>query len=379
MTEHQQPAGWYPSPDPDRRDRFARYWDGERWTSREIPIETSPDAAASKTEPPRGGAARRLARLAKLAIVVTVAALASLFVIYLLDTQGPMGYTFEQRASGVATLAQAPQLSVGSGSERTTITPFTTPGPGLSRIPDARWTLNEPLVLEWTSGAQGEVPQTFLIDLRDGGANVFARDRFVRVEITINDTDTHLRVWQPTLRWLIILDRTLVLDRTLDRPTAITSPTQQAPSPFIYPDSTCVRTVLEEESERFEGLTEALDLSARGSEEVLPTAVHMARIRDHARELTAWLDATGFIESRPASSRFPDMIERLFVAYDDLLAALEAGLAYDRATGKIDQRAFDLPHWRAYGWPDFSPIPETVRLFMLEDAVAICREHDADR
>ena len=372
MTEHQQPAGWYPSPDPDRRDRFARYWDGERWTSREIPIETSPDAAASKTEPPRGGAARRLARLAKLAIVVTVAALASLFVIYLLDTQGPMGYTFEQRASGVATLAQAPQLSVGSGSERTTITPFTTPGPGLSRIPDARWTLNEPLVLEWTSGAQGEVPQTFLIDLRDGGANVFARDRFVRVEITINDTDTHLRVWQPTLRWLIILDRTLVLDRTLDRPTVITSPTQQAPSPFIYSDSTCARMVLEEESERFEGLTEALDLSARFNRSTATTDIN---IRDHARELTAWLDATGFIESRPASSRFPDTIERLFVAYNDLLTALDDYYV----KGEIDDLALRRAYWRAYGWPYFNPIPEGVRRLMLEDAVAICRERDADR
>lgn len=216
VTEHQQPAGWYPSPDPDRRSRFARYWDGERWTSHEIAIDSSPDAPVRRAEPTepapgatggkdattreaeasRGGMARRLAWLPKLAIVVTLGVLTSLFVIDLLDADGPIGYSLQNDSTSINPLVNEPQLRVTTGQQTKDARVAQTRG-GLARIVGATWSLDETVTIEFVPAFPSEDGHTFVIDLRKDGANALSQNWFLRVDIVATNSTFEIEVSQP--------------------------------------------------------------------------------------------------------------------------------------------------------------------------------------
>lgn len=217
MTEHQQPAGWYPSPDPERRGRFARYWDGERWTAHEIPIETgsdapvrgteptehtpgadgdSADASASEVDASRGDVARRLAWLPKLAIVVTLGVVASLFVIDLLDADGPIGYSLQNDSTAINPLVNSPQLRVTTGQQTQDVRMAQTRG-GLARIVGATWSLDEPVTIEFIPAFPNEEGHTFVVDLRKDGASALNQNWFLRVDIVATNSTFEIEISQP--------------------------------------------------------------------------------------------------------------------------------------------------------------------------------------
>jgi len=292
----------------------------------------------------------------------------ALIVILTRDADGPVGYTFENRTTGVERLASDPRISVETGGTLVEVTPFPTGGAGLRRIEGARWSLKEPLIIGWDAGSEDELAYSVGFDLRSRGANMFAQDRFVRVDVIVSDSIVVFRVWQPTLRWFVFLDRALVHEQTIDRRRG---PGQFRP-PTTGPASECERI----EYERFVDLLPALDLEPRfrevfdrlhadGGIDEREGRELASTMRDHIAELSAALGSTGFLASRPDGSEFPTRIDTLIGAYADLA---DAWSDWSRGNDELN-RAFS-----AYADATSALNDLAAQALLRRDAEATCRE-----
>jgi hypothetical protein len=213
MTEHQQPAGWYPTPEPELRGRFARYWDGERWTDHRIAIDDAPAAPDHRPSPstpapappsahgdadlPRTGpVVRRLTWLPKLAIAVAVAVLVPLFVIEGLDATGPFGYSLQNETTANNPLVELPSVRVTIGAV-TRDFPLTQTGGGFSRVGGLTWSLDVPVTVEFVPAFDVEEGHTFVVDLRGGGANGLSDGWVLRVDVVATDSTFEVGINQP--------------------------------------------------------------------------------------------------------------------------------------------------------------------------------------
>lgn len=208
----QQPAGWYPSPDPTRRASHARYWDGIRWTEHEMLIEdilgpAEPVANESAAKRPEvsgpeivaSGRGRRL--LARSAVVLLIAA----FVLPLAgawferaNASGPVLFTLEDQTRWNDVI-NPPQLVVASGESTDRRTLAVSEDGSFLRIPDLVWTLDAPLRLELVPDYPSEESGQVVIDLYDNGARRLAQGWAVQVRIVATDQAFELIVSQPVV------------------------------------------------------------------------------------------------------------------------------------------------------------------------------------
>jgi hypothetical protein len=219
MSEHQQPAGWYPSPEPELRGRFARYWDGERWTDHRIAIDDSPATPgrqASPTEPapaapsapydagapPTAPVVRRLTWLPKLAIAIAVAVLVPLFVVERLDATGPFGYSLQNETTANNPLVELPSVRVTIGAV-TRDFPLTQTRGGFSRVGGLTWSLDVPVTVDFVPAFDEEDGHRFVVDLRRGGANGLSDGWTLRVDVVATDSTFEVAISQPVTRGFV--------------------------------------------------------------------------------------------------------------------------------------------------------------------------------
>jgi hypothetical protein len=217
MTDHQQPAGWYPSPEPDFRGRFARYWDGERWTDHRIAIDDTPAGpghqstpTAPTPAPPSSDDAdagsdpvgRRHIWLLRLAIALAIAVLVPLFLIERLDATGTFGYSLRNETTGTNPLVNAPsaRVTIGETTREFRLTPT---GTGFSRVGGLTWSLDAPITVEFVPAFDAEEGHRFLVDLRRGGANALSDGWNVRVDVVATDSTFEVAISQPVTRGFV--------------------------------------------------------------------------------------------------------------------------------------------------------------------------------
>lgn len=210
--EGQQPAGWYPSPDPTRRASHARYWDGLHWTEHEMLIEDFLGPAEPAVEGPvgehpevnrpeivAGGRGRRL--LARSAVVLLVAA----FVLPILgawferaNASGPVIFTLEDQTRWNDVI-NPPQLVVVSGQATDRRTLAVSEDGSFLRIPNLAWTLDVPLRVELIPSYPSEESGQVVIDLYENGARRLAQGWAVQVRIVATDQAFEIMVSQPVV------------------------------------------------------------------------------------------------------------------------------------------------------------------------------------
>lgn len=210
MTEHEQPAGWYRTPDPALRDRFARYWDGTAWTDHQIEIDPPAKPAAPKKVPPAvltppkpdsqpaaTRSARRVTWLPKLIIMLAVALVLSVLAFESIDASGPIAYSLSNETTPANALINAPELRVSRGGQFEQLRMSARRHGLLTRFTVVTWSLEEPLTIELIPAYPGEAGHTFVIDLRQGGANTLNQDWYLRVEVVATDQAFEIEVNQP--------------------------------------------------------------------------------------------------------------------------------------------------------------------------------------
>lgn len=210
MTEHEQPAGWYPTPDPALRDRFARYWDGTAWTDHQIELDPPAKPAAPKKVPPAAltppkpdsqpaatRSARRFTWLPKTIIALAVALVLSVLAFESIDASGPIGYSLSNETTPANALINAPELRVSRGNQFEQLRMSARRHGFLTRFTVVTWSLQEPLTIELIPAYPGESGHTFVIDLRQGGANTLNQDWYLRVDVVATDQAFEIEINQP--------------------------------------------------------------------------------------------------------------------------------------------------------------------------------------
>ena len=217
--EGEQPAGWYPSPDPTRRVTHARYWDGSRWTDHEIlvetalnPEQTSADSApASDDAPPAvpadspiapaatGVGRGLLARLAVALLIVAVALPAVAVWLESADASGPVVFILEDETvrNGVIT---APDLLVTSGDVTARRRLHIRQDGTFTILPDVKWSLDESLEIELIPSYPTEASGRVVLQLRENGARRLGNGWPVRIRIVATDRAFDVQVSQPVVR-----------------------------------------------------------------------------------------------------------------------------------------------------------------------------------
>ena len=214
VADQQQPAGWYPSPEPELSGRFARYWDGARWTNHQVelhdaltspvvepttePAAFPPEPSGDAGEPTLSGppAPRRFIWLARLAIAVIFALLMSLFVVERVDASGPLGYSLANETTNVNPLANRPRLRLTSG-EVTREFPIAQTAGRLSQVGGISWSLDEPLIVEFIPAFEAEESHRVVVDLRRDGASALNAGWFVRVDVVATNGSFEIEISQP--------------------------------------------------------------------------------------------------------------------------------------------------------------------------------------
>jgi hypothetical protein len=171
----------------------------------------------SPTLPPvdRTGVRRRLAALRFVLLLLVAVTLVPL-VLSLLDTRGPVGYSLYDVTTSVNPLAPGSTLTVRTGDTVSTALLLPQTEAGVQQIDGIDWRLDEPLVLTYTPEPASDETFAVTFDLRDEGANLLARGRFVRADLVISDEAARLVISQPTVRDLTI-ERRILHEVTLER------------------------------------------------------------------------------------------------------------------------------------------------------------------
>lgn len=215
------PPGWFPSPDPEHAGRFARYWDGSRWTEHLVEIDAttssgpprqpSPSVRPPAPSPPEAAAPdrqqdedgqprrRRWTRIPLVVLVLGVLVLGAALLVETIPADGPVGYslTDETSRNRIVNLPSV-RASVGTVSHSSSLTPRT--DQALTRIGGVRWNRSETLTIEFVPFYPEEQGTTIAIDVRGNGTNAFAQDRFVRIDVVARDDVFEITVRQPILR-----------------------------------------------------------------------------------------------------------------------------------------------------------------------------------
>jgi hypothetical protein len=226
------PAGWFPSPDPQHAGRFARYWDGARWTEHLVEIDAGDGGAgepdgplppATALAPPRaeagaappatasGIAQRRWARLPLTILVLSVSLLGSAFLIETIPADGPVGYSLIDETSANR-LVNPPSVraSVGAVSQDATMRPRA--DDVLRQIGEVRWNRTDLLEVEIIPFYPGEQGLEVVIDVGGNGTNAFAQNRFVRIDVVARDASFDVTVRRPVRRGFQVRQEVLLME-----------------------------------------------------------------------------------------------------------------------------------------------------------------------
>lgn len=378
MTEHEQPAGWYPTPDPALRDRFARYWDGTAWTDHQIEIAhaveqpareiapTAPAPASAPRQPDSRPTAerppRRLAWIPKVVIASAVVFMIAVFGFESADANGPIAYSLRNESTVVNPLVFAPELRVSTESQSQKIRMAARAQGDLSRISGISWSLDEPVTIEMIPAYPGEVGHTFIVDLRRAGANALNANWFLRIDVVATDRFFEVEINQPVTQGFVrsrSVTQRITLPRSNERMLrAALDAERERASEVRQARATCNR---EESAARFDAIAPILQLQTLyetsldrrkiyGSEPI-SFEEFRRRINSLASDMQAHLrDAEGVAvsEPKPATGEF----ERLIREYSILRSAwvdFERALRTPR-TGP--ERSFDELYPTEYGAVD---------------------------
>lgn len=352
MTEHEQPAGWYRTPDPALRDRFARYWDGTAWTDHQIEIDPPAKPTADKkaplaaltppkpdSQPTAIRSAGRFTWLPKLIIVLAVALVLSVLAFESLDASGPIGYSLNNETTPANALINPPELRVSRGGQFQKLSMSARQDRLLTRFTDVTWSLEQPLTIELIPAYPGEAGHTFVIDLRQGGANSLNQNWYLRIDVVATDRAFEIEVNQPVAsgfqRSREVVQRTTIPRSNERRIVEAIEAEAQERAESIAARQACVR---EERESRSELIQLTVDLpqryqSAVNFREIYGTGtVTFDKYRRDMRNLASDMQVH-LREAELALDQLPDEIPRQEL--DEALATYtelrDAWLTFERA------------------------------------------------
>lgn len=349
----EQPAGWYPSPDPARRASHARYWDGTRWTDHEVLVEDVLEgalgggpgdapgdtvAAQDATATGPGGGRQLLARLAVALLVVAVALPPLGTWLERAGARGPVVVGLED-ATSWNRLINPPDIVVrsGPGTHRRQLT--VRADGAFVVVPNVEWTLDERLLLDLVPLYPSEEQGRVVLDLRENGARRLGQGWPVRVLVVATDTTFEIEISQPVVRGIQrsreVVHRSSVPRSNEGRLAAAVEAEERARADAIALRQACERELREEWTERTAptGQLQLRYVLALEEREIYGTGTitfdeYRRRIRNVASDMQEHLrEAERGLEGLPASLPLADLDDNVMV----YAALREAWLDFERA------------------------------------------------
>jgi hypothetical protein len=273
-------------------------------------------AGAGTVERPRF---RRSVAVLRIALLLLVVLMVGPLLLSLLDTRGPVGYSLYDVTTSVNPLAPGSTLTVRTGDTVRTAPLLPQTEAGVQQIDGIEWRLGQSVTLTYTPEPSSDEPFTATFDLRDAGANLLARGRFVRADLVISDEAARLVISQPTVRGLTI-ERRILHEVTLER-TRPATPVREATCFEIearrWRASPLEANLHERFREVFASVTGvsywSFDAST-GTRRSWQDRYHpglVEGIEENGQRLSEVLGARGFFTSRPSGSELAARIEAL--------------------------------------------------------------------